>query len=342
LVSGFGESISKLGSISIRSHLGLFLAAFFHSGALDFRSTGRSSENRMYIDSVIHLASIVISSSILFRIPSPTFAPLLGLIIKIIISLIAVYSGLSCIFPADDKNRLQNLILAFFSTICLAFFIGNIDAGVNWLVFFILIMGISKLFNLKSNFILVVFFLYYILYSGFPYTYLSYGSRGMLANGFSLFSFLTILPHAMILADYFQNTISMNEVLIETDPWKQAFYFLGTIPPVLTLAAIRLKNPLNAETGFEYWWAGLSVVLISLFVSFYSIRSISKGHLNNQKKIEPDSEMTGAWNWITNIGQFFYTIAGQLVVAISNLLEGRGGMLWAIVLLALLLTVLRL
>jgi len=196
-------------------------------------------------------------------------------------------------------------------------------------------------FQLKNNFTTLLFIFLVVLSSGLPLTFLSYGARGMLATGFSLASFLSILPHSFLLAELIRVVVINKREFLEPDPWKQAGYYAGIWLQILALAAISQKYYSNITVEFEFWWAGLSVALVSSSVAIFLVRSNQKNHSLGLTLVEPTNLTIVLKKRISNTFHLLYSLIGQLVLTISSLLEGRGGILWAIVILALLLTILR-
>jgi len=160
------------------------------------------------------------------------------------------------------------------------------------------------------------------------------------AAGMSLYQpfhlLLVLLPLAQVLlvVGYIRYVLQQTEPLTGVEPWVRAAYFTGlALLPLTHLASEYLGPSLPSESAL-LWPLILMAALAGLGVVAYR----QKTSIPDQIFFRLDSIFSLRWVY-TLIGWVFAAI-GRLVAGVTFLLEGEGGVLWALVFLALLVSVL--
>jgi len=344
------SSISRLGinpTLEVLRGIGrndLFLAALLHSGILPFQSSGipkSDSKTENIINASIVITNFAVSSSLIIYLPSPDlfFFVNIGLIILLYI-LLLIFS-FSWALGTGAEYSIKNLLSLAACFISYFFIIGSDRPLIFWMNIFLLPMLMLWLYSHRSRSTRIFPALMVLLISGLPFSLNANSARGLFISGFNLSEIVLIIPHILILAGVLKRILEKGEDFHLMESWYQAVYLLGLFLPVLSIGAISFRNLSDFSLELQYWWIG-GGVLISAFAFYYLFnRKISKDN-----PVHPIGETSVinrffSMNWIFSLTLEFEKRISKIVTGFSGLLEGEGGILWALVFLLLILTVFR-
>ena len=127
------------------------------------------------------------------------------------------------------------------------------------------------------------------------------------------------------------------------EKWYQAIYLIGLFVPLITIFRIVSRSFTSFAVEIKFWWVGVLVVALTLLGIVFLKRNNNFGIIIESRL---NREIVFIWkvftlDWLFELAQLLKVQTKSVVNGISKLLEGEGGILWAIVLLLLVFSVLR-
>ena len=125
------------------------------------------------------------------------------------------------------------------------------------------------------------------------------------------------------------------------ESWYQVLYQFGLFLPIISMGAVIYKNISFLLSEIRRLWIGVLILALSVTIYFFQIKT--KGQINILER-ERELSIGGisiSFQTIQGITEKIYILLENLLAFISRLFEGAGGILWAVVFLALFLTILK-
>jgi hypothetical protein len=215
---------------------------------------------------------------------------------------------------------------------------GNPAGSAAWGVALILFGGISFLYSAKQIWMTRVLAATGLFMLSLPFTLTASGWQADLPLPF-VFWPLFIIAHAMLAAGYLRHLLHpAGTEFAQLPNWAQATYPMGMGILVVT---ILLGGLWGWPGAFRLvaWGAGLAALLLSAAILFAFLRLPflkSRAAPKNQS-----SRLAALLKVFSRALSFLYQLLGGLIIYVSGLLEGDGGLLWTLLLLILLISFLR-
>ncbi len=129
------------------------------------------------------------------------------------------------------------------------------------------------------------------------------------------------------------------------DRWVKVVFPAGLGILILTQWVIFIRG-LPTSLSFEYWWCGITVLILTMLLLLWRLKKLpafvyrALNRIKFPKVVETERILDTffGFGWITKIYDFLFGFIQKIVTLITNVLEGEGGILWAILLLALLIS----
>lgn len=148
------------------------------------------------------------------------------------------------------------------------------------------------------------------------------------------FSAGVLIVHALLLAGCIRHILKIPPTDDGIERWAGTMYIAGMISlPLAHFAAGFTLWPTVSDTSLVAWFGGLAALLLAAAVWFTSLRRprLPDPAVNALRRVF-------SLDWLYGSLWAAYRALGRVIVTISGILEGEGGVLWAFVLLALLFT----
>ncbi len=184
--------------------------------------------------------------------------------------------------------------------------------------------------------------------TGLPYTPAATGWNAIINGGFNLTAVAVFLVILFLILGCFKNIFREREIVTASDPVARIMYPVGLFILVVMQWLIGIFGGPQFG-GVGVWWASTILVIFSLGIGTIWLIRRQLG-----KRINPESWIVIAGRRLGSIGsavfglrwiyQIIWWVLGlieRLVGFLTGVLEGDGGVLWALVLLALLLTLIQ-
>jgi hypothetical protein len=248
-------------------------------------------------------------------------------VLIVLTGLSALYGALSWFTARDELSGRAFWILALASLSAAAAVQKQPEASLAWGLACTFSGGLSFLYSVRHRGLLIFPFLGLSGFSALPFTP-AWNGIVTLATPYPL-AVLFIVVHAALLLGYFRHAMRPADTLDAVQRWVWAIYPLGL---VLLPGMHFLAGFLTVHTGFAAGWWGSA---ISLGLAALLGIAIRRGPRFQVRWITSLRRLFSL-NWLYRLFWGVYRLIGQLVALTSQLLEGEGGLLWVLVLLALL------
>jgi len=301
---------------------------------------------------IIRLAPVATSLSLLARLPGDVFPPVLASwepLFQLMLAFAALYAAIRWLSAADEIEGRPFWIVAWAALATESVLNGTPSASLAWGI--ALILPGSLLFLYFPRVQRMNFLLYFGLIGlvGLPYLPIASGWFGLVANGVTVWSFLFILVHAILVLGYLRRVLAPGGEVGALESWARLVYPLGLIiiiQGIITLGIIGWPGSLTLGT----WWLGLvstSLVLGAVVLlrrtglhSPYLQLPASSNWAKALNWLVPRVEPVFRLEWLYKAAWVISHFLGRILNAFSIILEGDGGVLWAVLLLVLLITLL--
>lgn len=247
--------------------------------------------------------------------------------------LAALYGGVAW---ARAKDELQGRIYWIIGMAGLMFF-GTLqfrpEAAMAWGL--ALLYGGAALFlaTVRTRWMVSLGILSLLTITALPYTPTSAGMT--MFNPFSPFVVLIPVAHLLLLVGYFRHSWRQTDPLIGVERWVQVIYPVGLILMPFTYILSMVFSPeLPGALQPPIW------PVIVLFVTSLAAGVIYWRKVPLPVKIFHRLDRIFSLEWFYPVLGWVYQTAGRITRELSFLQEGEGGVLWALVLLVILVSIL--
>ncbi len=301
---------------------------------------------------IFRLAPVASSLVLLARLPGDLIPAALSgwtWLFFALLAIAALYAAFRWLSAADEIEGRPFWIVAWAALATASILNGQPRASVAWGL--ALLLPGSLLFLYYPRVQRMNFLLYFGLIGliGLPYTPLASGWLGLMGNGLSIWTFLFLIAHAVMVFGYINRIIQPGGEAGALESWARIVYPLGMIviiQGILTLGLIGWPGSLT----IGIWWLPVISNLL-VFGTLILIRRLgisppylqlpaSSGLSKTLNWVIPRMEPVFRLEWLYQVGWRVFNFFGKVLQDFSIILEGEGGILWTTLLLVLLITVL--
>ncbi len=298
---------------------------------------------------IIRMTPVAASLSLLARLPAdlitPELKPWLPLMMGLL-TLAALYAASRWLSAVDEVNGRPYWIVAWASLAVASVLNGVPQSSIPWGIALILPGSLLFLYYPRIQRINFLLLLGLIGILGLPYTQAASGWAGLVGNGFSVWTFLLIIAHGMMVLGYLEQALKPGGEAGALESWARLVYPLGLILIIQAMVALGLVGWPGAFTP-GVWWLGLIsnalIVAVLLLIRRFGviapyfqlptssrIRTVSDWVL---PRIEPVFRL----EWLYRVAWRLYHSLGKILKLFSSIMEGEGGILWTALILVLLI-----
>lgn len=322
----------------------MILAASLRLGILPLHiSHGTGSTTRRGFDTVLRLVSVASSLVILARIPAQGFASPLAPIIMVLAALAGLYGGWMWMRSPDELSGRPYWIITLASLAVAAALRGNPAGSVAWGVTLVL-AGCALFFSSIQHKILQRILLIVGLWgiSSLPFSPTAIGWESAIDSSWAVWVTLPILISAQaLLAVGFIRHAVWQTASIPLDAhlaWARNIHPVGIGLPLASLLLLGFFGWEGARS-FGTLPAALSTAVLTLAFLWLMPRVRWLNPIRAQWVRSPQAEPTRLDAFYHSLANL-YTTFGRLSQTIADVLEGDGGILWALLFLVLYLSLL--
>lgn len=301
---------------------------------------------------IIRLAPIAASLSLLSRLPidilSARLIPWKPLFMGLLAAA-ALYAAVRWLLSSDEIEGRPFWIITWASMATASVLNGAPGASLAWGA--ALLLPGSLLFLYFPRIQRMNFLLYFGLIGiiGMPFTPAASGWVGFVANGFTFWTVIFILAHAIMVLGYLDRIMQSGGEAGALESWARLVFPLSLIIIIQAVIALGLVGwPGSLTLGV--WWLGAASGLIvigsallirRLGLSSPSFQIPSSGKFSDVlNRILPILEKIFRLGWLYRFLWWVFQLLKRILTGFSSILESEGGVLWTILLLVLLISAL--
>lgn len=290
---------------------------------------------------VLRMVGVATSLLVLARIPANALDPRWEILLLSFTALAALYGGWKWLLARDELNGRLYWVIGMSALSLAASVAGNQAGAAAWGVALILFGGISFLYSAKQIWFTRILAGIGLLMLALPFTLTASGWQAAFPLPF-LFWPLFVSAHAMLVAGYVRHLLRPGETdLVELPSWAQSAYPAGMAMLIFTLLLGSVWGWPGALLTGE-WPIGLVSLLASSAIIFTFLRlpQFPLFEIIERPEAQP-SRFAAFLQIFPRLVSSLYQLMGRLIMYVSALLEGDGGLLWTLLLLVLLASFLR-
>ncbi|MBR6088384.1 MAG: hypothetical protein IKP86_00525, partial [Anaerolineaceae bacterium] len=306
---------------------------------------GEMSESRVGLGTMLRLVSALTVIPVLCRIPMSGMRPDLVTLLIIAGGFAALTGAVGWLLSESSFSGISYAALSVCSIAFLCALNGEQNALIVWGVSIALTCGPLSLYQIRNRFMNIVAFLGIAVFAGLPYMPNAHGWAGLIRSRHAVQNLMYILVMTLLTAGSFVHVFrTEGKKFSELEPWMRSVYPLGFFAAIGTHVFIGM-------TGFgEQFSLGVIPASVSVFTGGLSLALLSV--------YLPESIQTqnaAAWGrallsffwramrkmmdmeWLISIAERGSWALRTLALAVSEVLENNGGLIWELLLMALLI-----
>jgi hypothetical protein len=318
------------------------LAAVLHSGVLPLINQSddldQASQTEKIIHRLIKILQLTISMTILSFFSSPNLQFPVDLGLSILLFFLLIQFGIQL---NSGKIEEFNEKWQVFNTLSIVFLFYNFGNIVFWITVFYISSIFLILYTHRNKSSIIFPLILLVLISGLPYTLNTFGVRGFVNIDFLIPIFFSVIFLSLFLGRFYMAVKQEREEIEAMEPLYQIAYLSGLLVIVLSAGLITFKFIGSPQEELSLWWLGLFGLLLTGLFIFLSTKKNIK--IFSRLKLDRSAVTIKilSLDWLFNLVGAIAKRMKNLATGFSGLLEGAGGLLWALVLLVLILSILQ-
>jgi hypothetical protein len=347
---GRGGGAMTLANVQPDVGVYLLLAAALRLGVLPLYLTqAMGTRFRRGLGTMVRVTAPAVSLVLLSRLPPEVVPPSLATILLVFTTLAAGYGGLFWLLQENEIRGRPYWVLALAGLALASAIRGQPAAALIWGSLMVVNGGMLFLHTMRWRVMRVVFILPLVAMSGLPFSPAAAGWAGLVVQPFTLLDVLSILVHSFLVAGLIRHAWRSDPVDTTVARWSYATYPLGMFILALTPWLMSITG-WGSGWNLGPWWAALASLLLAClwWWMMMSIQRFSESFKTVPQGIRQGFGRVGnvvtvilRLEWLYSLTGLIYRGIGGMVSALTAIFEGEGGVLWAVLLLTLLITLLQ-
>ena len=338
-----------LTGISPQTGVFLLLGAGLRLGVVPLHgAVADDNRTRRGLGTMLRLVAAASSLCVVGRLPANVVTPDWATFLLLMIALAVFYSAIQWLTAPDELSGRPFFVIALAGLATAAAVRGQPQAVVAWGIALILSGGILFLYHARQTSLTVLVGFGLIGLSGLPFTPAASGWTGLVVLPFNLLDVFFILGFTVLLIGYARQALVPGQPLQELERWRQPVYPIGLGILIITQWVLGVFGwPGSFSVGT--WWASLITFL--LVTGVFVFRRFGPGSTSLEGStswfrvvLQRSSRIFASifsLQWVYRLAGGGFKLAQGFVDAATRVLESEGGVLWALTLLALVLSLLR-
>jgi hypothetical protein len=333
---GHGASLS-FHSLPATSGLLLLFAACLRLGVIPLHLPNQqASARRRGFGTILRLVSAAASLSLLARITPGSLLTAFAPFLLVLVAIVAIFAGWLWLSASDEIVGRPFWILGSASLAIGATLRGNSTASLGWGVTLILSGGLLFLFSARLRQVLWLPLLAILSFSALPYTATS--SAWLNGNTSPVLFLIPFLPaQGLLMAGYIRHALHPGDSSLESQAtWTKVLYPTGLFLLAGTAFLLGFWG-WNGSRVLGSWWMSLIALLFA--AGFYTLALLLFPRLS-LRNISVQWTLILHLEWLPGVISSIFRGLRSITVLVTSALEGDGGLLWSLTLIAVILSVL--
>ncbi len=295
----------------------------------------RDAAQQRGLGTVIKIILPAASLSFLVKVAEVGVPIVLKPYLLLLAGLAAIYGAVAWARSKDEIRGRRFWILSLAAIAIASAIQAKPDAVLGWSLILIFSGAMIFLASVHTRSRLIVLILGIIALTTLPYSASQFASS-LFIEPFNIILILFLIAYAILMAGFIRHTFTKSTEVTGVEPWVKVIYPLGLLILLLnhwlveTIFSYQIENSNN----FQNLWPGLLIVIITSLIIFLEYRKI-----NLPTFLFSGMEIIFSFDWFYEIVGRFFNFTGSILKFISSLLEGEGGILWAVLLVTLIFTI---
>jgi hypothetical protein len=304
---------------------------------------------RRGLGNMLRMVAPASSLVILARLPASVVPPGWAHYLLVFTGLSVMYGGVMWLTAEDEVKGRPYWIIALAGLAISCVIQGKPAASLAWGVALMLSGGVLFLFSARRTRILFIPALGLLGLTGLPFTPAASGWTGLLTPPFTILDVFFILAVPLLIIGYARHALRPGDELDKLDRWVQVVYPFGLVLVVGTLWVIGVFGWPGSLTVGVWWGSLVSTVLavggwlwINLSSRFRIAQARPPGWFS--LLMQQSGDRLAAFfrlEWAYQLSGLIFQLLQRIVQMITTILEGDGGVLWVLLLLALLVSLIQ-
>lgn len=291
---------------------------------------------RRGIGTISRLTTVAASLVLLPRVASAGVQQEQAAILLLLTSLAAIYSGYSWFNSTNELEGRPFWILGLAALSLAAAIRGQPLASLAWGSALIFTGGLQFLYSVRSRYLLVLPLLSVFSSASLPFTPTWYAGQ-IYSSPYSVWQIVFIISQALLLGGVVRHSMRSVGELSRVERWVWVIYPIGLIMILFSqYLASWLGGTLLGGAGWEIGFGTMLPGIMGLVLTGLWL-------LWARKIPRVPKQVVAIFDKVFSLGWFYFLLAwlfrltGQALSFITAVLEGEGGILWALLLLVLLI-----
>jgi hypothetical protein len=346
VLGGADSNTFSFKHISIQTGLLIFMGCGLRLGVLPLHLPfSQEPRLRRGLGTILRLVPVVSTLVPLARLPADIIPVAWGPWLLGLVSLAALYGGAMWLGADDELNGRPYWMLGWAALAFTCVIRGAPISSVAWGIVLLLQGGFLFLYSARERYLAFLPVLGVLGMIGLPFTPAASGWAGLFEPGFNIFSVLVYIAQCLQLAGFIRHALRKGDSLAVVDRWAQVVYPTGLFFFMITDVILGIWGWPGSLTS-AYAWAGILPILgggIFLLLTWrrmgVSIAWINRGMaLPGVQAVLNRLSVIIRLDWLYGLIGGVYQTTGRVLGEVTAVLEGDGGVLWALLLLSLLIS----
>ena len=307
---------------------------------------------RRGVGSLLRLIPVASTLMLLGRLPELTLPGSWRPILQGLAALSALYCALMWINSQDEVEGRPYWIIASAALALACVLQGNPQSSLAWGIGALLSGGLMFLYSARSSRLWYLWAFGIWGLSGLPYSPAASGWDGLLGAGSSIgLGAVFLVSQVLLLLGYARHAIQIRDPLDGMEPWVKTIYPLGLAFIVITMGLVTFAGWHGSRSLGMAWPGLIGVTLVITGLVTRILRpslASAAGHAPIVEWANPQMlkifqgitaflRLDWLYQWLWQL----YRLLNRFIAILSGILEGDGGVLWALLLLTLLITLIQ-
>ncbi len=286
------------------------------------------------LGSIIKLIQPAASLLLLVRIAEVGVPTALIPYLLLLSGMAAIYGAIAWARSKDEIRGRRYWILSLASFAIASAILAKSQAVFTWSQ--LLIYSGALIFlasaHTRSRIIIVLIGIFSI--SSLPFS-ASQGASSLFSAPFNILLIPFVISHAILISGYFRHATTSGKDISGVEPWVKAVYPLGLALILIThwLTGTIFSFNIEMANHNPIVWSGIVALILTSLIIYFSARKISFPSI-----VFSSLDNIFSLAWFYKLSNKTFNVLSLGLNFFTNLIEGRGGVLWAILLVTLILT----
>ena len=344
LYTRINGSVLSLTSIPPQAGLLVLMAVAMRLGVFPLHLPfSEESRLRRGLGDVLRVAGPFSSLVVLGRLPETAVPAEFRVPLLFVIAWAALYGSAQWVFAQDELEGRPYWMIGMGSLAISCVINGKPVSSQAWSLALMLVGSTIFLYSARSRGTMFIPALAVLALSGLPLSPTASGWAGLLSDSPGFIQLLYIIVHALLVIGVVRHAFQPAENLTQMERWIQVAYPAGLLGLVICQWVIGIWGWRGAfSTGV--WWASLASLLIvaaSLWVGSGRAPFIKPDTVVVKwlgvvfRRIGAVLKVIFSLGWLYELFNRIYRGLQMIVDSVTRILEGEGGMLWTLIILAI-------